>query len=202
MSGRKTKINWVEARDYYLSDPKVTLHQVAKKFGTTYKSAQSWSAKQGWIQARKNNATESGLDKPNEHLGETVEEINDRHISLYLQMQAFIKTNIAVANDYVRSEYLKAQQTKKATGKKEMYSAQNVKYLMEALKIAVDGERVAEGISITGPTKSEKNVKVSGAIAKYDPKQIESMFAEAKSIVGEMKEVPKRKVIEGETLDG
>lgn len=201
-SGKVTKIDWVEAKKYYLSDPTITLRKVSEKFNITYKTVQKWSAKQGWINERKNKVTEQGLEAAHKRREETVEEINKRHIDLYLQMQGFIKTNIAVAQDYVRQEYLEAKRANKAVNKQKMFSAQNVKYLMEALKIAVDGERVAEGISTTGPTKSERDIKVSGMIGKYEPKQIEAMFSEAKSIVKEMQEVPKRKIIEGDASDG
>jgi hypothetical protein len=201
-SGRVTKINWGEAKEYYLSDPQVTLQKVADKFGITYKSVQKWAAKEKWIGQRKDKATEDNLELRNKHREETVDEINSRHIDLYLQMQGFIKTNIAVAQNYVREKYLESERSGEATDKKMMFSAQNVKYLMEALKIAVDGERVAEGISITGPTKSERDIKVSGAIGKYEPKQMEAMFAEARSIVGEMQEVPERNIIEGDVSDG
>lgn len=199
ISGRPTIINWAEAKEYYLSDSKVTLNQVADKYGVAYKTVQKWSAKQGWKNARKNSVTEQGLEASEKRPEETVEEINQRHIDLYLQMQGFIKTNIAIAQDYVREEYLEAKRNNRAVNKHHMFSAQNVKYLMEALKISVDGERVAEGISITGPTKSEKDIKVSATMAKYEPAQIEAMFSGAQAIVEDMKEQTQREFIEAES---
>lgn len=201
-SGRVTKINWTAAKEYYLSDPKITLHKVAEKFDITYKSVQKWAAQEKWILQRKNNAMEQGLETAKQRREETVEQINTRHIELYLQMQGFIKTNIAIAQDYVREEYLEAKRANKAVNKQKMFSAQNVKYLMEALKISVDGERVAEGISITGPTKSEKDIRVSATASKYDAKQLEAMFGVTKTIVKDMEVTAKREVIEAETLDG
>jgi hypothetical protein len=201
-SGRTTKIDWVKAKEYYLSDPKMSYQKVAKEFNTTYKSVQRWAAKENWINQRKNNATEESLGLANRPAQDTPEETNQRQIDGWLQMQKFITTNVAIAQGYVREKYLEAERDHKAVDKKLMFSGQNVKYLMEALKVAYDGERVAKNMNITGPTKSEKDIKVSATMARYEPAQIEAMFAGARDIVQEMKKQTQREFVDGEIVDG
>jgi hypothetical protein len=186
-SGIPTKINWDEAREYFVNDPKSSLVGTARHYNVAVTSVARWAKKQNWMELKKEKHIEQKMEIQTRK-NETKEDINERHLETFRQMQTFVKSNLAIANDYIKRQYNYVTTTEKAgtvPDKRMMYSAQNVKYIAEALKIAIDGERVALGMPITSPGKTEKDIKVSGAIAKFSPEQINNLFNTAGDVLKE-----------------
>lgn len=170
------KINWDEAREFYVQNPEVGLRDIAKKYGVSLKTVSNWSKKQDWVGRRKDGNVQKALNLDKAFGRETPEQTNKRHRKTYLEAQAFIRSNMALASQYIQTMYTESKKTGNKIDKKEMYSAQNLKYMMEALKIALDGERVTREMQTSAPSKTQKEIKTANISAKLDAKQLEALF--------------------------
>lgn len=185
-SHHKTKIDWNEAREYYLKDSDVTLDMVAEKYDLARKTVSKWASREKWFQKRRDAVAERNLEVANRRAEETERQVNERHLDSYRQMQQFIKTNMAIAQGYIREKYLEAEKEKTSVNKKDQYSAQNIKYMSEAYNIAINGERGILGYASEAPKKSEKDIKVSGQLSNYSRSQIEALFVTGGELAKEM----------------
>lgn len=184
-SSRSPKIDWDEAREYYVQDKDVSLRSVAKKYKVSLRTVAVWAKKQNWVVLRQESELKKTKDIEKAYGKETPEQTNKRHRRTYLEAQAFIRNNMALASNYMRDTYAAAKKNGTTIDKRDMYSAQNVKYMVEALKIALDGERVTLDLQTNSATKSQKEVKTANISAKLDSKQLEALFSVAGDAIKE-----------------
>jgi|JI10StandDraft_1071094.scaffolds.fasta_scaffold54536_7 hypothetical protein len=87
--GRKSSVNWVQAKELYLKDSRYSYFEIAEIFGVSKASIQKRGTKEKWPEQRKaySNAT---LSKKLSMLSIDVDiaEVNTRHIKDFRMMQA------------------------------------------------------------------------------------------------------------------
>lgn len=139
------KIDWLAAREYYLSDATASYTDVSKKFGVSLKAVKDRGAKEGWLELRQ-NLSEKAYENFQKKLLRTKEAAQDRHLLQFQNLQALInKRVIAISSDKVQD-------------------AQELRRLASALKDSVMGERIVLGLptSVGSITDPEGNDAIKG----------------------------------------
>lgn len=155
-------VDWNPIRSDYLHDPTLTHTQLAKKhsvsIGMIVKRAkeENWTMKRAEINAR-------AIEKTVENASDILVEVNDRHTRTYKNMQALglLELNIALDNIAEAKEEAAIEGSKVAFDNKKVMGQQRLKFLFDALKIAMDGERITlnlpTSVSVSKNESTNKN---------------------------------------------
>lgn len=167
-----TKIDWLEAKKYYVENNRVSLRDVALKFGTTTKSVEDHSAKEGWVNLRQQvgvSATTAIVEKAAD---ERVAIVNE-HALKFAQTE---NITVAMMNRLARKlRRLEQTDPDALLDDKSYMSPQQWSYLVQALKVSTDGRRTALGLPVT-ITKSEGEVSVLNPYQGYNPSQLRKII--------------------------
>jgi len=130
-------IDWIKAREFYLSDASVSYADVAKEFGVSKVSVENRGKKDDWVKLRQ-SLGEKAFDNFQKKLLKTKEAAQDRHLQQFQNLQALINKSI------------------QAIAQQAQPDALELRRLSGALKDSVMGERVVLGLptnvgSITDP---------------------------------------------------
>jgi hypothetical protein len=180
-----TKINWVKARNEYVSDPTVSYMDIAKRYGVAKKTVESHAKRDGWVNARQKvgDEAESRLE---ERIVDDLAKIDDRHSQTYEVAQAISLELLNMALENIRSEKKDAKQTGRTYDLRGLPSFQQVMYLIQAVDTGVKGQRAVKGMRMGSPTE----LKHSGIVAtvQLTPDQRERLIDAA---------ITAREIIEG-----
>lgn len=184
------KIDWIEAQIYYLADNTRSYKDVAQKFGVSSTAVEQRAAKEHWVELR-NSLGEKTIQKVEAELVDRKAEINERHSRHYRNMQAMAGNLLLIANNTIQKKMAEKGTDNVTIYEEGLISPSRVKFLYEALKIAIDGERVTVGL----PTSVERR-EVTGKdgddlFQKVEPKKLYEILDRA--VAG---------LTEGETVSG
>lgn len=138
---RQSTYTWdvVRAERDYITNPSLTLQDIAKKYGVNKRTVSRYSIISEWTRKRR-ECSERGLEKSVEKHADLIAERNEKHMALWRSAQN------AASSAMVRAH--------KANNTKEVATA------IYALQTAIDGERKTLGlptvINKTDDTKSDK----------------------------------------------
>lgn len=81
-----TKIDWLKAKTEYVSDPTLSLKDIAKKYGVSETVTEERASKEKWVELRRTTLEKAG-ERLGEKLPETIAEINARHARMGRTLQ-------------------------------------------------------------------------------------------------------------------
>lgn len=145
-----TKIDWLEAKELYLTDRKLTYQDIANKYGVSLKQVKKWGARQNWREGRQ-EVTELAQTKITENLAETAAETNLRHAAMYQQAQELVLAQIEILDVQMTIAVDTAEREERTITEHELPSPALLLQLTRNLTAAINGERTCLGL----PTKVE-----------------------------------------------
>lgn len=154
---------------------------LAKHFNLNADTIRNHSASENWNALRKKTVSEAEV-KLIDNVSDKLAETNLKHAATYKQAQAYITRRLSLAIAKAQSLESKAtehiqigQTTIPIIDDSKLMSPQQIKFLMEGLKVAVDGERVALGLP-TSVTKSENDINLINPFAEYRDDQLKRII--------------------------
>jgi hypothetical protein len=149
----KAKIDWLAARQLYLSDATIGYSEVAKQFGVSKNAVLAKGKVEGGPELRRNLA-EKAYENFQKKLLKTKEAAQDRHLVQFQNVQALANR---IINDMAN------------TPKDRAIDALELRRTVAALKDAVMGERVVLGLptNVGALTDPEGNDAFKGLAESY-----------------------------------
>lgn len=157
-SSGKTKIDWVEARKFYMEDTTRSYQDVADKFGVAKKTVElraknemtEKGSKTTWAIARQ-RLGEQATQAHEEELVDEKSKADDRHLLQYKNLQSLLNNKMVNIKDGVPYLDRSGKVILREDGKPLMkqVEAQELHYIARALQTAINGERVILGLPTT-----------------------------------------------------
>lgn len=149
------KIDWNQARKDYLSDARLSLQDIANKYGVSKKSVENKSSVEGWVALRQ-SLGEKALEDFQKKLIDEKSQAESRHLIQYRNLQAIINKSLMAIDQGNFWTDKKGNLVLDKAGKPIPVppDARQLESLAKAAKISMDGERVALGLptSVNGIT--------------------------------------------------
>lgn len=150
------RIDWLAAKKDYLSDGSMSYMKIAKKYGVTNNAVGNRAKKENWVKLRQDLVGAADAEMQEEIVDELAE-VNTRHVQTARNLQAYHISSLNVLNAYIRKLQERINNNQ-AVDPKEVYSPYQGNNLTDALKKAIELERIALGLPIT-VTKNETETK-------------------------------------------
>jgi hypothetical protein len=138
---------WDVIRSEFINSKRLNFKDISKQFNVDYNDVVTIARKEKWADARKDRITRGTEATVNKGM-DKVTEVNDRHTITYRNMQALGLAQLNIALNSLRDAQDKATKEGRTLSHddKAMMGQQRLKFLYDALKIAMDGERITLGI--------------------------------------------------------
>lgn len=130
-NGRRGRIDWVAARNDYTTDASMSYAKIAEKYGCAKRSVEQRAKKEDWVKVRQ-SVGEIILAEVSKLTAQSADEANTRHRSIWSEAQEMVLTRLR----HIRKN---AEDDLK-------FIPKEMKAVVEALKITVEGERTAIGL--------------------------------------------------------
>lgn len=165
------KVDWVQAQKDYLSDITTTYKMIAEKFGVSERIVEKRASVEGWVESRKNIGREVIIQAKGEIVDRNAE-TNDRHSRLYRNMQSTAGNLLLIANNTIARKIEEKGVENLTVYEEGIISTSRLKFLFEALKVAIDGERVTVGLPTSVERKEMTGKDGSDLFAKVDTQKL------------------------------
>lgn len=155
---QKTKIDWVEARHYYLRDSTISYADVGKQFKVSKTTVEKRGKAEGWVELRQ-ELGEKAYSEFTQKLLDDKTEAQSRHLQHYRNLQALANSSIqSMANHtYYRDKHNHLVLDKDKNPIPVPINTFELEKLAKSLKIAIDGERVILGIPTSVSAVTDKD---------------------------------------------
>lgn len=162
-----SKIDWIEARKYYLRDNTVSYRDVAEKFGVSKKAVETHASVDGWAFLRQ-SLGERSIQRVEAEIVDKNTEINEKHGRHYRNAQALVSNLLIVASNTLKKKIEEKGADNLTIYEEGIITPARLKYLVESMKIAIDGERVTVGLPTSVERKEVTGKDGSDLFAKAD----------------------------------
>ena len=166
-----TTIDWNKAKQVYVKDPTLTLENIAEKYRVSIQAVKKHAASEQWSKSRQNVA-EKTTTRTEDKIADQLAEINIRHTDTFKSLQSLLLNNLNILITDIERRKETARVTGKPLTREDIYSSQSVKFFSEALRSAIEGERITLGLPIN-VTKSEMEMKMVDEFSKYTDEELE-----------------------------
>jgi uncharacterized protein YdbL (DUF1318 family) len=139
------KVDWLGAKELYLTDHKLTYQDIADKYGVSLKQVKKWGARQQWREGRQEVSKLAEI-KTTENLAESAADTNQRHAEMYQQAQELVLAQLEILDTQMTIAIDNAEREERTTTPKELPSPATLLSLTKSLVTAVNGERVCLGL--------------------------------------------------------
>jgi hypothetical protein len=139
------KIDWLEAKSLYVTEPKLTYKDIADKYGVSLKQVKKWGSRDDWVGGRQ-GVSDLAFTKLQDNLAETAAETNQRHAEMYQQIQELIMLRLEMLNVQVAEAMDAAEREERTIDPDALPSPAVLLSLTRALVTATNGERVCLGL--------------------------------------------------------
>lgn len=162
------KIDWVQAQKDYLDDPKLSLKDIAIKYGVAENTVQEHSSREKWVASRE-VTQQNTLIQAGEIIVSRNSQINEKHNKQYTDMQILAINMVRIASNTIQRKAKEKGIENLTVYEKDMISPKALKDLYESLKIAMDGERVTVGLPTSVERKEFTGKDGNDLFAKLEP---------------------------------
>lgn len=142
------KADWLAAKSMYVENHTLSYADIARIFGVSHRQVKRHGVAEEWTQCR-HSVTVSAENKIYERVADDRVAINDKHLVMYRNAQALINQYIKIIHENLKTVQVKAEAEGREVSIKELYHSQELYHLVQAMKVAIEGERTAVGL----PTK-------------------------------------------------
>jgi hypothetical protein len=159
-----TKVDWLEAKSLYVTEPKLSYTDIANKYGVSLKQVKKHGSRDDWVGGRQ-QVSDLAFTKLQDSLAETTAETNQRHAEMYEEIQELIMLRLEMLNVQVAEAMDNAEREERTIDPDGLPSPAVLLSLTRALVTATNGERVCLGL----PTS------VAPAAVGYKPRPEEDL---------------------------
>lgn len=171
-NGRRGRIDWVAARNDYTTDASMSYQKIAEKYGCAKRSVEQRAKKEEWVKVRQ-SVGEIILEEVAKLTAQSADVSNQRHRAIWTEAQELVLTRLRrIRKDADTGFEIGADG--KITG---MFNPKEMKAVIEALKITVEGERTAIGLPNSVIRNQNENKEVDD-FADLDDEELERLIAE------------------------
>lgn len=171
-NGRRNRIDWTAARNDYTTDASMSYAKIAEKYGCAKRSVEQRAKKENWAKVRQ-SVGEMILEEVSKLTAQSADDANKRHRSIWSEAQELVLTRLRrIRQDADKGFEIQADG--KIVG---MFNPKEMKAVIEALKITVEGERTAIGLPNSVIRNQNENKDVDD-FADLDDEELERLIAE------------------------
>ena len=165
---KRPKVDWLEAKKYYVENPTVTLREVAEKYSVSLNTVATHSKKEEWVKTQQDIAEET-MDRVVDKAAEERSQLTTDHAQKFA-----LAENISVAmmtRLAKKIRRLEQNDPEAVTSDYNLMSPQQWNFLVTALKTATDGRRTALGLPST-ITKTDNDINILNPYQGFTPQQL------------------------------
>jgi hypothetical protein len=140
-----SKVNWLDVKHYYLENAELSLRDISKIYGIPIKTVEVHCNKEGWVNLRQS----IGVSTTNKVVSNAVDErsnLCNEHAEKY-ELTENITYNLMLRINKRLARIIEADPEGENDNLRLPISPQQWNYLVQALKTASDGRRMALGLT-------------------------------------------------------
>lgn len=171
-------IDWVQAKKDYLEDGTMSYQKIANKYGVSKKTVENHASVEGWANLRQ-TLGEVSIQQAEGEIVNRNAEINTKHQKQYADMQVLAVNIIRIASNTMAKAAREKGLENLSVYEKDFIKPGSLVNLYNALKIAMDGERVTVGLPTSVERKEFTGKDGTDLFAKADPDKIYTLLSGA-----------------------